>query len=374
MTVARTAGRWTHCVVLSLLVGAPWHVSAQEPSSIQSREGIAPAIAPFPIGQCEQDLPLDAGSAFAGPRFLIFGNRLLLFERDFGKQAGTSPKWKIVSEKKGRQTPDSSGITRARLKWREETLWRKDSRPGGTRILAMDRGSGNWLIKADLDLEFNDFDVDLEGRILLIGTADPATQTYRALVERVLSDHKSPEILHPYPQKIQMAWFDKMPPTVAAALVSNYESVQIGEFIILFNPMARRIFVLNAYNDSFREATLGWPAQTPEGLIAGPKGKSDPFDDLCWQILPKSDSEAWIIRSGGLSPKSATEEHVLQAIALNLTECKCEESPVNLQGLRLPVFFNPSGHLVKLQDALDEFGNAHSEAMIPKVKPSGSQR
>jgi len=228
----------------------------------------------------------------------------------------------------------------------------------------MDRDSGKWMLKFDLDIEINDFDFDMQGRLLLIGTSDPVTAKFRALVERVQADQKKTEILHPYPEKANDAWFAEFNPCIpaAGALVCNYESVQIGEFIVLFNSIARRVFVLNAYDGVFREASLGLPIRAYADIVAKSKENPNRFEDLCWQVLPKTDTEAWIVLPGGGALNSAAKEKIiLRAITLDLHEGTCGD-PVDLPGLHLPVFFNPSGRLVNLQVALDEFATARVSA------------
>jgi hypothetical protein len=150
-------------------------------------------------------------------------------------------------------------------------------------------------------------------------------------------------VLFEYPDRDFPRWFGQISPVAAATLLTGYESVQIQEFIVLCNPLARRVFIYQALDGSLREAGLGLPIRGVRDLAAPDAAP----DDLCWQILPKSDSEAWVVVPAALPATG------LRAIALNLVEARGEE-PVPLEG-RLPLCFDPLGRLAGLDQALARF-------------------
>jgi hypothetical protein len=310
---------------------------------------------------CGAALPLDAGQAFAGPRYLIWDDRLAFFEQTVSPQAQL--KWRLTSSERLPAAPPAAGLGRARVKWRDGALWMK----AGTRIYQRDAASRQWFLMADPGLDFRDFDVDLKGRILLVATANPGTRRYRALLEAVGTDRRSTEVLCEYPDPDFPRWFDQISPVAAATLLTGYESVQIQEYLVLFNPLARRVFVYQGIDGSLREATLGLPTRGVGDLMT--RGTDDPPSpgDLCWQVLPKSNSEAWIVvpASIGASPPAAsTPEPGLQAIVLDLVE-GVGDTPVPLAG-RLPLFFDPQGRLANLDDALQRL---EADLQTPKGQP-----
>jgi hypothetical protein len=205
---------------------------------------------------CGAALPLDAGQGFAGPRFLIWDDRLAFFEE--APEAGRAERpWRMTASERLPAAPPAAGLGRARVKWRDGALWMK----AGTRVYQRDGASRQWFLMADPGLEFRDFEVDIKGRILLIATADPRTRKYRALLEAVNPDRRSSEVLFEYPDRDYQRWFDRISPVAAATLLTGYESVQIQEYIVLFNTLARRVFIYQAIGGNLREAALGLPTR-----------------------------------------------------------------------------------------------------------------
>jgi hypothetical protein len=64
-------------------------------------------------------------------------------------------------------------------------------------------------------------------------------------------------------------------------------------------------------------------------------------------VLPKSNSEAWVV-------VPAEDADGLRAIGLDLLEGRGDE-PVALKGSHVPLFFDPQGHLTGLAEALGRF-------------------
>jgi hypothetical protein len=315
---------------------------------------------------CGAALPLDAGQAFAGPRFLIWDDRLAFFEEVPSARTGQPERpWRMTASERLSAAPPAAGLGRARVKWRDGALWMK----AGSRIYQRDAGSLQWFLAADPGLDFRDFDLDLKGRILLVATADPRTHKYRALLEAVGPDRRSSEILWEYPDRDHQRWFDQGSPVAAATLLTGYESVQIQEFIVLCNPLARRVFIYHAMDGTLREAALGLPTRGIRALAA--RGSDEPAapDDLCWQVLPKGPSEAWIVVHAGIGAGPVAEDGAasgngLEAIALDLVEGRAD-GPIPLKGLRLPLFFDPQGRLTGMADALGKLG---PDAGSPEAK------
>jgi hypothetical protein len=324
--------------------------------AILAGRGWAGAAEPAPPGRphlmvpgCAEALPLDAGQAFAGPRFLIWGDRITFFEAaPAAPGALPGQAWRLAGGERLPATPPAAGLDRARVKWRDGALWMK----AGTRVYQRDAATGQWFLMADPALDFRDFEVDLKGRILLVATADPRTHRYRALLEAVGPDRRSTEILCDYPDPDYPRWFDRISPVAAATLLTGYEAVQLQEFIVLCNPLARRVFIYQALDGRLREAALGLPARGVADLAPGPGQEPASPGDLCWQVLPKDNGEAWIVYPDSAGPGSA-----LKAIALDLQEGRGGE-PVPLEGRHLPLLFDPQGRLAELPDALGRFEQA----------------
>jgi len=193
-----------------------------------------------------------------------------------------------------------------------------------------------------------DFEVDMAGRVLLVCTADPRTRTYRALLESVEEGGHRTSILSPYPDPGSQDWSRTVSPVAAATLQAGYEAVQIQDCTLLFNPLARRLFLFSPLEDRLREVNLGLPRRSYPDLVQ-PAG----LEDLCWQVLPRNASEAWLI----LKSPGKEEPVGLMAMPLDLFEGTAGEGRP-LPGLGLPVFPKPDGQLVGLEDALKAFGPA----------------
>ena len=354
MTVAKAAIK---TVFLGLAALAFWN---QRPALGQAPALPAPPRVHLLVPGCETALPLDEGHAFAGPRFLIWDHQVRLFEEAPPAGAGQAPHWRLASTENLPASPPAAGLGRARVKWRDGALWMK----AGSRVYQRDATTLQWFLMADPGLDFRDFDVDLQGRILLIATADPRNGTYRALLEAVSPDRRSTEILFPYPDPDYRPWFDRISPVAAATLLTGYESVQLQEYLVLYNPLARRVFIYQALDHSLREARLGLAVRDWRALAARPGEEPAPPTDLCWQILPKSPSEAWIVYPAAAVPGGAGG---LAAICLDLVEGRGED-PIDLSGRRLPLFPDASGHLAELADALETY---RQDLPAPRPGPEG---
>lgn len=293
---------------------------------------------PLLTGRCVQDLPLDAGEGFDHQRFLVLADRTYLFEPAW--QNPVTP-WRLgartVDTLPAATTGASSGPFRLRKKWRDGALWVRS----GRKLYRREPREGRWVLKAEPALEFMDFEVDMTGRILLVCTADPRTHLYRALLEAVEDGGSATTILAPYPDPGCLAWGKKVSPVAAASLQVGYEAVQVLEFTVLFNPLARRLFIFRPLEDRLKEVKLGLPLRTFQDLAA-----PGPLDDLCWQVLPKDTSEAWVVMGH--------HEPGLTALPLDLFEGTVGE-PRFLPGLSLPVLPDPTGKLTGLQEAIKAF-------------------
>jgi hypothetical protein len=316
------------------------------------------------VPRCTAALPLDAGEAFAGPRFLVWDDRVALFEPDPAAGPGDlRTSWRLRSLERLPAAPPATGLGRARVKWRDGALWMK----AGTGVYQRDAASGQWFRMADPGLEFRDFDVDPRGRILLVATADPATRSYRALLEEVDADRHGTEVLQRYPERDRREGFRRLPPVAAATLLTGYEATQVGEYVVLCNPLARRVYVYRTLDGGFREADLGLPPRSLEDLAAGPERTST--GDLCWQVLPKGPHEAWIVLPArvvpsGAMPRKEGPDDGLAAISLDLLEAR-GEAPVALPGLRPPVFPDARGRLADLAGAVASYREAGSRPVTP---------
>jgi hypothetical protein len=345
-----------------------------------------PAPAPparLPLPRCGAALPLDAGQAFAGPRFLVWEDKVALFEpapptplpaarTPDGRTPPGPPCWRLRSTFRLPAKPPASGLDRARVKWRDGALWMQ----AGRRVYQRDPASGQWFLMADPDLDFRDFEVDPKGRVLLVATADPVRRAYRALLEGMGPDRRGTEVLEDYPAGEAREAFRLLPPLTAATLLTGYESVQVDEFRVLFNPLSRRLFVYRDLDGSFREAALGLPTRTPADLVPGPGAALEPPGDLCWQVLPKDRNEAWLVLPAQVvapaapdSPRDSSRDgprdtpqvsppdnpwRGLAALPLDLLEARAG-APVPLPGCRMPVFTDARGRLANLAEALETY-------------------
>lgn len=309
------------------------------------------------IPKCGIDLPLDVGQAFAGPIFLIEGNKIHLFDAvqpadpTFGKD-----RFKRLSSKPLKGKPPASGMTRARVKWRDGALWMQ----AGQRIFKKDPFSNQWFLQADPHLEFSDFDVDFKGQILLIGTADPLRHKHKALLEVVDSDRKSVRTIADYPETFLSSMHPRLSPLVAAAIISGYESVQINEFIVLYNPMSRNLFVYSSMEGGFREIRTDLEQRNFKNIDAV-DGKTPTWPkDLCWQILPKDATSAWliipnIIRSiNEISGKETATTNGSRVLSINLTDATSYEDKI-IPELEIPVFIDAQGEISNMSVALESY-------------------
>lgn len=326
----------------------------------------APVFSPQLIPRCGADLPLDAGQVFAGPIYLLDEDRVSFFEAlapsdpSFGKA-----KWKLVSTQHLKVRPPSAGLNRARVKWRDGALWMR----AGRQIFKKDLLLNKWFLRANPKVDFNDFDVDIKGRILLIGTADPIREKYRALLEVVATDGTSVETIADYPDAHIEEWLPQLPPMVGAALVSGYESIQINDYIVLYNPMSRRLFVYRSVEGKFREIQTELRQRTFKNLETV-DGKIPTWpEDLCWQVLPRNAFSAWLVIPALAHPPrderaEAGRPRGLRVFSLDLDEAQGGE-PSDLPGLEGPVFVDAQGVIKGMKDALASYQDNHP----PKVPP-----
>lgn len=136
--------------------------------------------------------------------------------------------------------------------------------------------------------------------------------------------------------------------------------MQLQEFIVLFNPLARRAFVFRPLENRLREAKLGLPARGYAEL-------REPLADLCWQVLPKGSTEAWVLiqtspgdgDGDGDSGGRAIVGGGVQAIALDLLDGTAGEPQALPADLHLPLFPDPAGQLRPLEEALAAYRQVH---------------
>jgi hypothetical protein len=287
-------------------------------------------------GRCQQDLPLDAGEGFDQQRYLVQKEQTWLFDRNW---QSPEPRWRWTAKRVTGMAGSAQGLDRARRKWRDGALWMlRDNR-----ICRWDVDQRLWVQKADPGLEFMDFDVDLTGRILLVCTADPRTRSYRALLEAV--EDGGTTVLARYPDPGSPAWGRKVSPVAAASLQAGYESVQIQEYLVLFNPLARRLLVFRPLEDRIQEVKLGLPTRSYQDLV-----EPGPMDDLCWQVLPKGPGEAWLV----MARAPAEGPRALTALPVDLVDGTVGTAQP-MPGLHLPLFPDPQGHLVGLEEVMGDF-------------------
>ena len=309
------------------------------------------------FGCCLLKSPLDAGHEFAGSRFIVTENQVLFFDESHcAEPEVVNQCWR---QGKSILLPGkfpSVGINRSRVKWRDGKLWIALK----NQIFQQDLVTKKWFLEASPNVDFNDFDVDVQGRILLIGTADPKKKQYRALLERVEKDGVNSEIVINYPDKIPQ-FNNNNTLVLFPKLLAGYESVQIQEFCVLYNSLSRRVFVFRETDGSFKEAKLGLQTRSFSDLQWDGTDPAPKIQDLCWQVLPQGPLRAAIIvpsdafSSGKIrtqSPNSSTLKFFL--ISLDLNECDSIDI-VPLEDGGFPYFFDAMGKYRPLQQALDGF-------------------
>jgi hypothetical protein len=243
---------------------------------------------PLPTGRCSLDLPLDAGKGFDAQRFLVLGYRTYRFALDASTRM---PTWRLLGRTQEGGASITSGLLRSRRKWRDGALW------------------------------------SMEGRRL--SRWDPALRRWELQAAGAQS------------------WARTLAPVAAATLQAGYEAVQLQEFTLLFNPLARRLFIFRPLEDRIREVRLGLPPRTYQDLA-----RKEPLEDLCWQVLPKGPAEAWVIQK-------RSDPAGLYALPLELYEGTAGEA-VPLPGLHLPLFPDPTGRLRGLEEALASYAPGDS--------------
>lgn len=321
---------------------------------------------PFQIPCCQSSLPLDTGQIFAGPLYLLHEDKVSLFEqvaRTDGQQKQN--KLKLVSTQKLKGAPPAFGLKRARVKWRNDSFWLKS----GRRIFKKDLQLNEWFLRADSQYDFFDFDVDSSGQIFLIGTADPAKAAYRNLVEIYSGDGALPKIIASFPDEANQKWPADLNPVVAATLLIGYESVLINDYIVLFNPLARKLFVYSLFSGNFKEIKTTLSQRT---FKSWSKPQSDVPTwpaDLCWQIIPKDGSSAWLVLPACACPQAegadaTADASALRVVSLNLSEAEAGEA-MPLPGIKGPVFLDADGNIVGIEKALDSYNTHDVEAKPP---------
>ncbi len=329
-----------------------------------------PLVSPLPnpvwengidFGCCTQVSPIDLGQSFAGPNFVLWNSKLYLFKESMNNKLPIpSPQW-LLSE-----TIDllgkmiSAGIDRVRLKWRDDKFWVKSN----TKIYQqekIDRKNNKWLFYANVDKEFNDFDIDIRGNLILIGTWDTKRGKSGALLESFNPNSKETKVIANFPDPLPDAPIPDSAGLLAIKLHLGYESVQIQEFIILFNPVARRVFIYRASNYKFKEIDMHLPVRTYKDLEWKNLQAPAKLQDLCWQVIPKGPTEAWVIvpslakEPGALTARAAIDKTPSYiAFPLNLLEGEVGEAiPIEIKGF--PFFSDTTGQLRLVEDAIRSY-------------------
>lgn len=318
------------------------------------------------FGCCTRVSPIDLGQSFAGPNFLLWDSKLYLFKETLNNKSPIPNSQWMLSE-----TIDlpgnmiSAGIDRVRLKWRDDTFWVKSN----TKIYQQDKASRKnkkWFFYANVGKEFNDFDVDIRGNLILVGTWDTKTEKSGALLESLSPGSKEAQVIATFPDPLPNAPISGPASLLAVRLHLGYECVQIQEFIILFNPVARRVFIYQASNNKFKEVDMKLPVRTYKDLEwKNPKGPAK-LQDLCWQVIPKGRTEAWVVvpdlakESGALKAIAASEKTNLYiAFPLNLLEGEVGE-PIPLEMKGFPFFLDSTGQLRLVEDAIRSYKRPES--------------
>jgi hypothetical protein len=308
------------------------------------------------FGCCNKVSPIDQGIAFAGPQFLLFDNKLHLFKKSINYDPSLLvPKWRQTESINLPGKMISAGIDRVRLKWRDNKFWVKSK----TKIYRQENQKQPWFMVINAESEYNDFDVTLGGDIILVATWNPKTEKPRALLELLKYDGKTSKIIAEFPDPLPTRPVSGPGSMLAYRLNFAYESIQIQEFIVIFNPVARRVFVYSMLNDTLKEVNMKIPLRTYKDLEWNSLKQPAKLRDLCWQVIPNGDSGAWIV-----VPDIAKEPGTLQAISteklptlsyiafpLNLLDGSIED-PVDLSGNDFPYFVNSEGQLKSLETAL----------------------
>lgn len=244
------------------------------------------------FGCCEKVRPVDLGRAFAGPQFAIFEDKLYLFKKKKSQANGIATHWIVDEVRRLPGSIISAGIERSRVKWRNDSLWFKSK----SRIYCQDPKSEKRLflyVKSYRD--FSDFEITINGDILLVASWDPKQERSGALLEALSADGLSSNKIIDYPDPLPVQPVSDFNKMLYYQLHFGFESVQIQEFIVIFNPVSRRVFVYSTLNKNFKEIELPFNVRTYKDIRWNSSIPAAKLNDLCWQVLPNGETSAWVV-------------------------------------------------------------------------------
>lgn len=327
------------------------------------------------LGCCDLAAPIDSGQAFAGQQYLIWGSSCYIFKERISLD-NSLPVSRLELERSeplpGRIA--SIGFNRTRIKWRDDLLWVS----GRQKIFKQDinnKSSKHWQLEVSQEKAFADFDIDLNGKFLLICTADPKTWKTSALIEAYDVSTKQYTVIEPPPEKISFESLPLEDRVLYSRLCFGYESIRIQEYLIIFNSFSRRIFIYNGINGTIKELKLPFPSRDAKGLEKAAKENSLIQRDFCWEVIPKSRSEAWLLvpelinSSSNLDQPDKNKQRYL-AYILDLPNLQVDDG-ISLGDKKFPFYTSPKGKLMQIDDALSCYRDLTVAPALEEVGKAG---
>lgn len=339
---------------------------------------------PNPLGLSQIAMPscqnpemsdLEAGRAFARERFLIKGDSLFRFELQEG---GTREQIHQVP------LPPVASNQRHFLRYRNGSFWAMG--PGGN-ILQWSKTLDRWLPYAQTGCIWQDYDVLMDGRILLFRPSNAKGQPVRSLLEIYDPGHKTHKVLMSAPVSAR----NPQTGPLASLYWSSCQLRAVDEFELVYGTMSGRLLILNTLKDEVQEASLPWapmPFDELVKLLQGPNARVRreqaemgdgssreilrvvPPVPACIQFLPSEPAKVF------MAYEIVDPETNKRSIGCATLSLATGESAVGTasDGLELPLWIDVKGDPVPLDSILERFrqdgGGMPRAAVGRAVRPS----
>ena len=175
---------------------------------------------------------------------------------------------------------------------------------------------------------------------------------YSAMNHKIIAEYPDPK-----EEKLSTIQYQ----VLAAALHMGYESIRMQEYIVLFNPLARRVFIFSEFSNQIKEVDLKLPKRTYEDLVWKLSTPPPTVKDVCWQILPNGHTGIWVVvpahakRPGALgTPLEPNDDKVYFAIPVDLYDGHAGDS-ILIQSNLFPFFIDVENKIISIEDAIKSY-------------------
>lgn len=295
-----------------------------------------------------------AGRIFARDRFLLRDDGLYTFH---AMENGTKEEVGRVS------LPPLDGNPGHFLKFRDDAFWYCNA----SGVLGRwDVTAKRWIPYARLDCGFQDFDVLMDGRILLVLPSDGPGKPQRNVAELYDPREKTFSVLLPFPDGRSR----DANSGVQAIYWSRYRSFALDEYLFIYGGLSGRLYCYDCLKGSLREVGLPWkafeiadmkrlfddqdPRVTQVSTTLGDGTKRSfhrllPPVPVCVEFIPTLEGRLLMVYET-MEPGSTVRKSGLLEIDPRTGEAVSRSAPASL---KLPLWSDPQGRLIPLQDALN---------------------